>query len=191
MAVELVVTAFVVEIYNCLFCNLTFGKYDNSCVAVLREIWTKSTAALRELLYLTFSWMVMYEIHEINRQTTSIILHRISWRSAIMLSSLLLVGLPRCAFPFKHSLFGYGSLFESGNFKHQKVRGNSCKDVRNMAYGSVGWTELCQGNVQFHGVIWTVLNLPWKWSEGISYKVEPHFFMHFGTSTTCSSTAVS
>jgi hypothetical protein len=32
--------------------------------------------------------------------------------------------LSKCMFPCKHSLFQYGSLFESRNFKHGKVRGN-------------------------------------------------------------------
>jgi hypothetical protein len=50
-AVEQKIVAFVVESYACLFCDLTSGKHDNSCVAVLREILTKTIAALRELLY--------------------------------------------------------------------------------------------------------------------------------------------
>jgi hypothetical protein len=53
-AVEQIIAAFVVEFYTCLFCDLTSGKYNNFCVAVLREIWTKNTAVLRELLYLAF-----------------------------------------------------------------------------------------------------------------------------------------
>ena len=36
--VEQIMVAFVVGIYTCLFCDLTSGKYDNSCVVVLREI---------------------------------------------------------------------------------------------------------------------------------------------------------
>jgi len=37
-AVEEIILTFVVEIYTCLYSNLMPGKYDNSCVAVLREI---------------------------------------------------------------------------------------------------------------------------------------------------------